>query len=178
MKFADVRAARAPLVIVECPPSIWAQTWTERPLDVVRIGLRSLSETTLGEVTGAAMTRANTLAPGGDETSSLWVDAYNAAVQLSAVGRAACQPDCADVPWWEYPDLQAPQQLSPAGAAWLYARLSAAVVSSSVLASEEAPDGLLVALLARSASFDALAPARRSQVSRHLRAALDALGGG
>jgi hypothetical protein len=178
VKYADARAARVPLVTIEIPPSVWAQTWAERPIEPVTVGLRSLAETTLSEVTGAAMTKANRLVPGGDEHSKIWADEYNQGITIFALGRALCRPECADVPWWDYPDLQAPIAFSPAGAAWLYARFAAAMVSASVLASEEDPGALLVALGALAGGVDRLSPARRSQASRHLRAALDILEGG
>jgi hypothetical protein len=177
VKYADARAARRPIGTVEIPPRVWAQTWTERPLEAVTCGWRSLGETVLSEVTGAALTRANAQVPGGDETSALWRDEFNASVRMITIGRALTQPDCADVPWWSYPDMIAPMALSPEGAAWLFARYEVALVSASILASEEAPAELLATLVAARERFATLTPAKASQASRHLRTVLDILGG-
>lgn len=175
---AQLKDQRRPLATQEIPPKVWAQTWAERPLELVACGFRSLGETQLGEITGAAITRANKLVPGGDERSVLWADEYNAAVQLGTLGRALCQPDCADVAWFDYPDMQPALHLSPEGRAWLYARFCVAMVSKSILSTEEAPEELataIVGLIQRAAS---LTPAKRAQTARHLRAALDILQGG
>lgn len=177
MKYADARAARRPIGTVEIPPRVWAQTWTERPLESVTCGWRSLGETVLSEVTGAALTRANAQVPAGDETSALWRDEFNASVRVLTIGRALTQPDCADVPWWSYPDMIAPMALSQEGAAWLFARFEAAMVSASILASEEAPGELLSALGAARDRLASLTPAKASQAARHLRTVLDILGG-
>jgi hypothetical protein len=180
MKYADARKAkeaRRPLVVVDVPPSVWAQTWTERPVEVVTVGLRSLAETTLSEITGAAQTYANRFVPGGDERSEIWAGEYSAAVRFFSLGRALCQPDCADVPWWDYPDLLAPTAFGPEGSAWLYARFEAAVVGASVLASEEDPAELAGPVLEAVGAAASLPAARRSQAARHLRAALDVLQG-
>jgi hypothetical protein len=170
--------ANRPLATVEVPPSVWAQTWTERPREPVMIGLRSLAEVVLSEVTGAAQTEANRVVPGGDERSAIWAGEYSAAVRRISLGRAMCQPDHADVPWWDYPDLMSAQAFSPEGAAWLFARLDAAIVGRSVLASEEDPAELAARVMGASGGAAGLSPAKRSQVARHLRAALDVLQGG
>ena len=117
MKFSAAQAkdARRPLAVQEVPPRVWAQTWLERPLEVVIVGFRSLAETTLSEITGAAQTHANRIVPAG-EGSALWADEYSAAVRFLSLGRAMTQPDCADAPWWDYADLLAPQAFSPEGA--------------------------------------------------------------
>lgn len=177
MKYAAAVAAkeaRRPIVVVRVPPSTWAQTWPERPTEAVDVGLRSLSEAVLSQVTGAAMARASKFHPGGDERSRLWADEYNRAVVAYAVARALCLPDCADVPWWEYQDL-AVDRLTPEGAAWLYAALTAAMVRVSPLAAEEPPSDLYARLGAKMGEVGHLPPARAGQVSRLLRAALDVL---
>ena len=148
MKYADAQRAKdanRPLAVEEVPPSVWAQTWTERPREPVMIGLRSLAEVVLSEITGAAQTEANRIAPGGDDRSAIWAAEYSAAVRRISLGRAMCQPDHADVGWFNYPDLESAQAFSPEGAAWLFARLDAAIVGCSVLASEEDPAGPLEA---------------------------------
>ncbi len=170
------KEARKPIATVEVPPSVWAQTWTDRPTEPVVVGFRSLSEMALSEITGAAQTIANRWVPGGNERSPIWAEQYSAAVRYTSVGRALCQPDCADVPWWDYPDAVSPIAFSPEGAAWLFARLETALVASSVLASEEEPAELAAAIV--EASTRELSPARRSQAARLLRAALDVLRGG
>ena len=178
MKFSAAQAkdARRPLAVQEVPPRVWAQTWLERPLEVVIVGFRSLAETTLSEITGAAQTHANRIVPAG-EGSALWADEYSAAVRFLSLGRAMTQPDCADAPWWDYADLLAPQAFSPEGAAWLYARFSAAVVAGSPLASDEDPEELAGLVLGLAGAAADMSAARRSQVARHLRAALDVLQG-
>ena len=98
---------------------------------VVTIGLRSLAEVVLSEITGAAQTEANRVVPGGDERSAIWAAEYSAAVRRISLGRAMCQPDHADVGWFNYPDLESAQAFSPEGAAWLFARLDAAIVKSA-----------------------------------------------
>lgn len=177
MKYGAHKAkeARKPIATVEVPPSVWAQSWADRPLEPVTVGLRSLSEVQLSEVTGAAQSHANRIVPGGDERSQIWAGEYSAAVRFLSLGRALCQPDCADVPWWDYPDLLAPLALSPEGAAWLFARFTAAVVGSSVLAAEEDPAELAAQVMGAASGASQLSPARRSQVARHLRAAIDIL---
>lgn len=178
MKYAEARTqkeARRPIVVVAVPPSVWAQTWPDRPVEAAEIGLRSLSEAALSEVTGASMARANRCHPGGDERSKLWTDEYNRVAVAYAVARALCQPDCADVPWWDYPDMMAPIAFTAEGAAWLYARLEAAMVAASPLASEEPAADLYAALGPLLGCVAHLSPARCAQVSRHLRAALDVL---
>ena len=120
MKYADAARAKdanRPLATQEVPPSVWAQTWTERPREPVTVGLRSLAEVVLSEITGAAQSEANRVMPGGDERSAIWAGEYSAAVRRITLGRALCQPDCADVPWWDYPDLMSAQAFSPEGAA-------------------------------------------------------------
>ena len=180
MKYADAQRAKdanRPLAVEEVPPSVWAQTWTERPREPVMIGLRSLAEVVLSEITGAAQTHANTFAPGLDERSAIWAAEYSAAVRRISLGRAMCQPDHADVGWFNYPDLESAQAFSPEGAAWLFARLDAAIVGRSVLASEEDPAELAARVMGASGGAAGLSPAKRCQVARHLRAALDVLQG-
>ena len=180
MKYSDAikaREARRPIATVEVPPRVWAQTWTDRPVEVVTIGLRSLGETMLSQIGGLATTHANRCVPGGDESSARWVEELSAAIRFYTLARALCRPECADVPWWDYPDMVAPIAFEPAGAAWLYARYSVAVVSKSVLGSEEAPEALGAELATAMGRAATLPPAKRSQVACHLRAALDVLEG-
>jgi hypothetical protein len=173
------KEARRPIAVVDVPVSVWAQTWLDRPIEVVTVGLRSLSEVTLSEITGAAATHAGKFVPGGDERSAIWAAEYSAAVRYTSLGRALCQPDCADAPWWDYPDMMSAQAFTPEGAAWLFARLETAMVGASVLASEEDPAELAASVAGLAGGAVAgLSPAKRSQVARHLRAALDVLQGG
>lgn len=180
MKYSDAikaREARRPIATVEVPPRVWAQTWASRPLEPVTLGFRTLGETMLSQIVSLATMHADRLVPGGNETSARWADEWNAAVRRYSLGRALCQAESADVPWFDYPDLTASVAFDPAGAAWLYARYSAEVVDKSVLASDEDPADLfeeLAPVLSRSVG---LAPAQRSQVARHLRAVLDVLQG-
>lgn len=177
MKYADAQRARRPIGTVEIPARVWAQTWAERPTEPVTCGWRTLGEVVLSEITGAAQSRANRYVPAGDLDNALWRDEFNTSVRMFAVGRALTQPDCADVPWWSYPDLVAPMALTPEGAAWLYARFEAAVVAASILTTDESPGELSAALGAAVGGASELSPAKRAQVSRLLRAALDVLEG-
>jgi hypothetical protein len=181
VKFADaqrMKEARRPIAVEDVPPSVWAQTWAERPLEVVRVGLRSLGEVVLSEITGAAQTIAGRVVPGGDERSQIWADEYCAAVRYTSIARALCQPDCADVPWWDYPDMMAPLAFSQEGSVWLYSRLETAIVRASPLASEEDPAELAGLVMGLVGGAGRLSPAKRSQVARLLRASLDVLRSG
>ena len=180
MKYSDAikaREARRPIATVEVPPRVWAQTWASRPLEPVTLGFRTLGETMLSQIVSLATMHADRLVPGGNETSARWADEWNAAVRRYSLGRALCQAESADVPWFDYPDLTASVAFDPAGAAWLYARYSVAVVSKSVLGSEEAPEALGAELATAMGRAATLPPAKRSQVACHLRAALDVLEG-
>ncbi len=179
MKYNEAigEGARLPIDVFDVPASVWAQTWTERPTVTIRLGLRSLAEQTLSEVTGAAMVRANRCHPQGGEHDRLWADEYNRAVVAYAVGRSLCSPDSADVPWHDYPDMVALTSMTPEGAAWLYARLTAATAKASPLAAIESPISLLVGITERWHDVGALSDTRKAQLANLLRAALDIIEG-
>lgn len=178
-KYAAARAqpaANRPIWVGGIPPSAWSQGWPERPREVVEAGMRSLSETELSEIVGLAIARANKCHPAMGEDSILWMTEYNRTVVAFAVARALCQPGSADAPWWDYADLHVIQDhITNEGAAWLYARLEAAMIAVSPLASDEDPQELYHALAKRMAGVAHLSPERRSQAARHLRAVLDLL---
>lgn len=166
---------RAPAGVCMVPPWVWAQTWTDRPTEPVRVGLRTLSAQDLDDARAGAESKADKAHP-GSHGSDVWTEAYNAALMLKALGRALCQPDGADAPWWDYADLIAPGAIEPTkGAVWLFGELAVATVRAAALGGERAPGELLEELAGLPAT--AWSEARRSRVARFLDAALDAATG-
>lgn len=177
MKYAATkRNVNLPAWVGDVPPDVWAQTWTDRPREVVRLGLRTLSETALSEVSSLAEARARKYHPHSSPTDEVWVDEYNRALVIHAVGRALCTAESADVPYWDLPDFIAPGALDPVGSAWLFALLTVETVKASVINPPEPPTELLGALNQLSPHLDALPPAKRFTITRLLQAALDAVG--
>jgi len=176
MKYAEASKTWKPIAVIKVPVSVWAQSWDERPTEETEIGFRSLSELELSEIEALARHRASASYPHGSERDALWAAEFMRHMVAHAVARALCRPESAAVLWFEYPDLVALRAFTPEGAAWLYARFEAACIAASPLVSDESPAALVVALGGLGGAVESLTPARRSQVARHLRAALDAAG--
>lgn len=179
MKFSQAQLNTAlPIVVLQVPPSVWAQTWADRPRETLALGLRRLSDTDLADASSAADAEARRLHPHAEETDGLWVEAYNRRLVKLAVGRALCSPESADVGWWDYPDFLAPKALEDAGAVWLYNELISASTATSMLAVEDNGPALLAELADAWHRVVALPLARRQLVLRHLRAAIDVVEAG
>ena len=150
-------------------PSVWAQTWTDRPTDPIEVGLRRLSETDLGEVESLANRRSQQLHPNDPELAAR---AFNRALTKYALGRALCSPECADVPFWDSPDVVAMLAFDDAGAAWLYAEFQAETVRTSLLGHEGDPLEILTRLGEQCTEIAGLPLVKRHQVTRLLAGAL------
>ena len=175
--FAAAVAARprAPARVCQVPPWVWAQTWTDRPVAPVPVGLRTLSAQDLADARSGAESKANKAHP-GSHGSAIWVEAYNSALMIAALARALCSPECADVPLWDYADGVAPMAIEPTkGAVWLWAELEVATAGAAVLEVEAGPLELLAAVQARAEAITAMPEARRHRIARHLDAALEAM---
>ena len=171
MKFNEKKDGnpRAPMATRTLQPSVWAQTWTDRPTDPIEVGLRRLSETDLGEVESLANRRSQQLHPNDPELAAR---AFNRALTKYALGRALCSPECADVPFWDSPDVVAMLAFDDAGAAWLYAEFQMETVRTSLLGHEADSLDVLVQLSERCAEIGALKLVKRHQVARLLAGAL------
>jgi hypothetical protein len=173
-KYAD-HASRAalPIWVGEIPPTVWAQSWADRPRDVVTLGMRSLSEEALSQVSSMASARASRFQPNASPDSDLWIGEYNRALVCLTVGRALCTADSADVPFWDYPDLVSPTALDPKGALWLWGLLSVELTRASAIVPVEPPLDLLTKLIHKLQDIEALPIAKRNQVCKFLAAALE-----
>lgn len=173
---ATVAASRAPLAVRNIPPTVWAQTWTDRPTEVVKLGLRTLSEEDLSAIASLATSRASRYYPGLTDADDAWVEEYNRAVRWGMAGRALCSPESTDVPFWDYPDQVAPMALEPHGAAWLCAELEVETVRRSPLpVGDDEAQGTITKIIESLGTLQAMSPAGRHLVVRHLRAALAAM---
>ena len=172
--FAAAVAARprAPARVCQVPAWVWAQTWTDRPTEPLPVGLRTLSAQDLADARGWAESKADKAHP-GSHGSAIWIEAYNSALMIGALGRALCSPECADVPFWDYADGVAPMAIEPTrGAVWLWSELEVATAGAAVLEVEAGPLELLAAVQAGAESIPAMSEARRHRIARHLDAAL------
>lgn len=178
--FAAAVAARprAPARVLSVPPWVWAQTWADRPVEPVAMGLRTLSAQDLDDARSGAASKASKAHPSATTSNPVWIEAYNSALMLSALGRALCSPDCADVPYWDFPDLIAPGAIEPTrGAVWLWSELEVATVGGAALGGEPGPLELLAAIQGAADSIPAMSADRRHRIARHLDAALDLMRG-
>ena len=161
--------ARAPMATRTVPPSVWAQTWTDRPTEPIEVGLRRLSETDLGQIESLANRRAQQLHP---EDAELASRAFNRALVKYALSRMLCSPECADVPFWDMPDLVAMIAFDDAGASWLYAEAYVETVRTSALGHEGDALNFLTQLGERCGEIGSLPLVKRHQVTRLLAGAL------
>ena len=160
---------RAPMATRTVPPTVWAQTWTDRPTEALELGLRRLSETDLGQIESLANRRAQQLHP---EDAELASRAFNRALVKYALSRILCTPDCADVPFFDVPDLVAMIAFDDAGASWLYAEAYMETVRTSPLGHEGDPLEALMRLGERCAEIANLPLVKRYQVIRLVLTAL------
>lgn len=175
-KYADhIARAALPLWVGEVPPTVWAQTWADRPREVIKLGLRSLSEESLSQVSSVASARATRFQPSASPDSDLWIGEYNRAIVSLTIGRALCSPESADVPFWDYPDLVAPSALDSKGALWLWGLLSVELTRAGAIVPVDPLADLLASLIGKLPQVDALPAAKRAQVSKFIAAALEVI---
>lgn len=178
MKLRDLkRSASAPAWTGDVPPHVWAQTWGDRPREVVKLGMRTLGISHVEQVSSLAEARARRLHPDASPTSQTWADAYNRHLIALAVGRSLCTAESADVPFWDYPDLVAPDALDPAGARWLFEQLTIETERESALVPDASVGELVGELASEVERIDSLPPAKRNMIARLLDAALDLVRG-
>lgn len=166
------KAARS----VSLPVAAFAETWEERPSAAVEVGLRLVSE---AEVQ-TAMAEANAYACKMHEGGALepWIACYNDSLMRGIVARATCRPGDLAASWFDRPEDDIRDALTPAGLRLLWDELAALQVETSPLARGLDDDG--VASLAAQLAAGALSklPAEDAErVRRYLRVVAEALGG-
>lgn len=174
MKLRDLpRSPSAPAWVGDIPAHFWAQTWADRPRETMRLGLRTLGDAQIAQVSSLADARARRLHPHAADASQAWRDAYNRALVALAVGRALCTAESADVPFWDYPDLVAEAALDPQGALELFAQLNVAMEKTSAIVPPDPVGDLVARLGERMPLVEKLSPADRVVMARLIEAAID-----
>lgn len=175
---AQTTQPRRPQRIATIPPSAFAETWADRPMEAIRVGLRTVSsDTDLAEARALADKRVRERHPTTSEDSPVWIEAYNEELMGAALARAITSADCVDLPYWDLQDAVVPRVLTPQGKRSLWLELEILTLQTSPLTPEVALPEALAALEERRDAFDALPAVERQRVGRLLGAVIDALGG-
>lgn len=170
------RDAAKPPKKVRLPPSAFADG-PQKPDEPRDVGLRLISEGDVQNIRSyAARTTASSM-KGVDQSSDLWIEAYNHELMLGAVCAALCHPEDASRDYWEMQRKAAPTYLSAGGIERLWDELESLKIESAPTAPEadESDIALLRNRLADQ-SFAARLPLGDARaIRRYLRHCLDVL---
>ena len=167
--FRDIRKATAPVPtsVVVLQPGHFADTWPQKPVEPVPVGLRLVSERDLQVARSEAAKRAWADFPEPDQDEDDRTDAFNDALAAWVVACGTTQPDDATKPWLDMAHDNVQAALTSGGIHFLFDQLVALYTERSPL-SPEATDGELVRLCDALHTGAAWSAANGNQV-RHAR---------
>lgn len=90
----------APLVVT-LPPSAFADTWSGRPSEPARIGLRLVSELSNDKARANATSSADRFYPLASRDSGNYVDHFNGQLMRGVLAEAVCRPEDVTTSWFK-----------------------------------------------------------------------------
>lgn len=173
--FSRVPRARKPPRVIHLPPSAFADTSSDKPLEPVAVGIKLISEGDTEGADVAARQRAERMHPERGPDDPIWDRAYNEALMVYAVAVGHCHPDSIHEPLWDMAFDTVPRILTTAGIERLFDEIELIKLADSPLRPEASDDELatLSKVLATGTVWQTMSPARRGALRRMLRFVLD-----
>jgi hypothetical protein len=163
LKAQAEKQARKPALVVTMPPEAFADTWQDKPIAPVEIGIRILAERDLQQARSNAARSAWAAHPEDGEAEQR-AEAYLDGLMAIAVARAACMPDDVAKPYFgAMAEDTAPLALTSEGVRTLFQAVERVVIGLSPIAPEASDED--IAELARIAP-EALAKMSRGRARR------------
>lgn len=104
------REPRTALKVVELIPSMFADDWRKKPTETMQCGLRLVSEGDIERIRAKAVKDASEFIVEAGEDR---IAAFNDAIMVGLVARCTCMPNNAQEPFFEMPEDDVPNALTP-----------------------------------------------------------------
>lgn len=165
----------APPRVFELPPSAFVAVGHEKPTRPMLVGLRRIAEGDLETARSTAAARAMRLHPSLDTADDIFIEAYNQALMMWAIGASLCQPENADEPLWPSQYDIVWKALSPSGAERVYDEIELLKITDSPTAPEASAEqlGQLAGLLGSGELWQDMPTGDKRWIGRMLHAVLE-----
>lgn len=133
MKASAVLSAsvRKPPRVVSLFPSAFADTWKDKPVEPVQVGIKRIAEADQRAARVEAAKTADALHATSTHDDPIWIEAYNQALMHACLGFALTQPGDMTQPLWALQFDVLPHRLTEGGVERLFDELELLTVLDS-----------------------------------------------
>ncbi len=172
--FRDVlNATTSAKRVVTLPPSAFAQTFAKRPLEPVRIGLRSVSELELETAQREASREAWESFPKRADDEAR-VELFNSSLMNNVLAQACVQPTDVKQPFFApAPEVLIREALTPGGSRRLWEEFERMQIADAPCSPEASDEELATFGRRLTDGLASVAPERAARVRKLVRAAMD-----